>query len=888
MRSYLLTDERRQEIREKSQRVEPHAHSFYSLLDGETTPEDLVKTTLEKNMPAASISDHGVMYSLVDLVNLSNKHKQKYLIAMEAYVVRSHIIKTKAESSKEDGNGREHLLLIAMNNEGYKNLMRLASIAATEGFYYRPRIDDELLKKYNEGLIATSACLGSRFSQLIMRGDVEGAKRELKKYQKLFNGRFYLEIQPTKEYLQKIVNHQLIKLGKELGIPLLATSDAHYLNREDARAHDVLLTMQSNDTLNNPLRWQFPGDTFFIASRQEMFDLFFEDCESELDEQLANRPEIEWKLNPNDEVFEREIIGINKKTGAQEIITKKFIRFKHELPADIIEDAMDNSIEIADRCQAEVNFDKVYLPKVAIPENPEFEAWHAKKGGKKEENYLRYLCIKGLKDRGLTAPIYRERLEHELNVINGMGFPDYFLLLEDVISWCAKNDIPVGPGRGCFLPGQKVTTLEHGLVNIEKVKEGDHVLTHRKVFKPVKGVQQYEIDEKIAKATFVDNEGTYSSIKATEDHEIFVIPKEMGLDFKLAKWMPIGELKKGDVLLKPIGKDTPDCHHKDHKEKCVHCNGKPVSEEYDEAMRQFHETAMNTSRVIEKAISSLTKKVDDEKSNELTSIQESFEEMRDAFGFDLTIERTFEEASQELIDLGFVPVTIESVEFEHYTGSVYDLSVNGVSSYTVNGVAVHNSAAGSLVSYALGITNVDPIEYGLLFERFLNPKRGKLPDIDIDFCIKNRGRVMSYIMEKHGREHTANIATFGRLQTKAVIKDVAKAMAIPFEEVNAFTKLLPSGPGASIHVHEIKDNPEFSFFVNKYPDLFEYAAKLEGSPRHVSQHAAGMVVSPPEHPLWSLIPIQKGKEVIEGVEAGYLTQLEKGAVEELGLNYKIV
>lgn len=184
------------------------------------------------------------MYSLVDFVKLCKEKGQKPIIAMEAYVVRNHQIKGKQESSSESdtgGNNREHLLLIAMNEVGYKNLMKLASIASTEGFYYRPRIDDNLLKKHSEGLIATSACLGSRFSQLIGRGDISGCKKELKAYMKMFPGRFFLEIQPTKEYLQKVVNHQLIKISKELGIPLVATTDAHYLNRDDSRTHDALL-----------------------------------------------------------------------------------------------------------------------------------------------------------------------------------------------------------------------------------------------------------------------------------------------------------------------------------------------------------------------------------------------------------------------------------------------------------------------------------------------------------------------------------------------------------------------------------------------------------------------------------------------------------------------
>lgn len=729
MRSYCLTDERRKEIREKGLLVNVHTHSYYSLLDGSTHPEELVKYTKELGQPATCISDHGVMYSLVDLVNFCNKYNQKYLIAMEAYVVFNHIIKSKSESDKENGMGREHLLLIAINETGYRNLMRLASIAATEGFYYRPRIDDELLKKYNEGIIATSTCLGSRFSQLIMKGDFEGCKKQLKKYQKMFNNRFYLEIQPTKEYFQKIVNHAMIKFSKELNIPLLATTDAHYLKRSDAKSHDVLLTIQSNDVLSNPFRWQFPGDTFFVASRQEMFDMFFEECEAELDEALLNKPESEWKVDEEDEIFEKEITYWDEKKKQNVTITKKYIRFKHNIPTEIIEDAMDNTVEIADRSELEIKFDKVYLPRVEIPYNPEFEEWHKKRGGKKEENYLRYLCIKGLKKKGKTSKEYRERLEYELDVINSMGFPDYFLLLEDVVSWCRKNNIPVGPGRGCFTPGQKVMTLEHGLINIEKIQPGDHVLTHRKVYKPVKGVHQYDINEKVVKVTFSDNNENYSSITATEDHEIFVIPKEMGLDFKCAKWMSISDLRKGDILLKPIGKDIPDHFAKNHREKCVHCNGKPVSEEYDEMVRQFHETAMNNTRVIEKTISILSKKVDNEKLEELNNIKENFEQIRDVFGFDLTIERTFEEASQELMDLGYIPVKVESIEFEHYEGPVYDLSVEGVTSYTINGVAVHNSAAGSLVSYAIGITSVDPIEYGLLFERFLNPKRGKLPKL---------------------------------------------------------------------------------------------------------------------------------------------------------------
>ncbi|MNB98490.1 DNA polymerase III subunit alpha [compost metagenome] len=318
----------------------------------------------------------------------------------------------------------------------------------------------------------------------------------------------------------------------------------------------------------------------------------------------------------------------------------------------------------------------------------------------------------------------------------------------------------------------------------------------------------------------------------------------------------------------------------------MNCFGKKNAEWIEDYNRQYHETAMNANRVVEKTLSNLMTLVEDSSIGEdLDKAKYSLEEMRTMFGMNEVVqfEKEITLFSEELLEIGYHIAFVENIVYEKYIGPVYDLTVEDDTSYTINGVAVHNSAAGSLVSYAIGITNVDPIKYSLLFERFLNPKRGKLPDIDLDFCIKNRGRVMNYIMERFGKEHVANIATFGRLQTKAVIKDVGKVMGIPYEDVNNFTKLLPSGPGANIHISDIYHIPECKPFVDKYPDLFQLAGKLEGSPRHVGQHAAGMVVSPPEYPIWSLIPIQRGKEVIEGVEAGYLTQLEKGPVEDLGL-----
>lgn len=709
-----------------------------------TNPKQLVQYTLDLQQPAACISDHGVMYSLVDFAQVAKEKGQKSIIAMEAYIVRNMLIKGKQESESEAGqNNREHLLLIAMNEVGYRNLMKLASIAATEGFYYRPRIDDEVLKKHSDGLIATSACLGSRFSQLIMKGNLTEARKELKIYAKMFPGRFFLEIQPTKEYQQKIVNHALIKLSTELGIPLVATTDAHYLKRSDSNTHDTLLAMQSNDTLSNPMRWRFPGDTFFVCSRQEMLDLFKEDCKAKVDGEIENKPESEWLINSNDYTSEETVDYIDKKTGKPMSKNIKYVHFKHDIPVELIEQACDNTVVISDMCDFELKFDQTYLPKVQIPENNEFDAWYnakvvqAQKEGKepqsKEAYYLRYACIKGLKNRGVTSKEYRERLDYELDVIISMGFPDYFLLLEDVVSWCHKNGIPVGPGRGCFVPGQVVET-RNGFKKIENIKKGDFVLTHRRNYKEVRSVQKYKENKEIAVVKFnkLNGDNSNSIVKSTVDHEFFVIPKHYGKDFKNAKWASASELEVGDIMLLPVAKSDACTHsHKGH-EDCLNCFGKKNAEWIEEHNRQYHETAVNATRVVEKSLNSLMTMVKDSDMEQyLDTAKYSLEEMRNAFGMNEVIhfEKDMELFSEELLEMGYELALVEKVTTENYKGNVYDLTVEGDTSYTVNGVAVHNSAAGSLVSYAIGITNVDPIQYGLLFERFLNPKRGKLPKL---------------------------------------------------------------------------------------------------------------------------------------------------------------
>lgn len=570
--------------------VHLHGHSEKSLLDGMTRHNELVDYTLQIGQPASCITDHGNLYSIVDHFQYAESKGQKPIAGFEAYVVNDYKFKDKSEADSETETKREHMVLLATNNDGYKRITKMCSVGMTDGFYYRPRIDDKLIAEIGTGgVIGMSACLAGRIAQNLLKDRIEEAEKWAVFYHNLFKGNFYLEIQPTMEKDQVKVNKGIIELHKKLGLPIVATSDYHYLRAEDSETHDVLLAMQSRRLVNDPQRWRFPGNTFYVMTREQMTEAF--------------------------------------RSNGHEVLDQNVIQL-----------AMDTTVEIAEKCNVSFNWGSHVLPKIEPPaDNVEFNSWASKRqtDGSPSSDYLRYLCIKGLKEKGLITKEYRDRLDFELKVINDMGFPDYFLIFWDIMKFCRENDVPVGPARG--------------------------------------------------------------------------------------------------------------------------------------------------------------------------------------------------------------------------------------------------SGGGSLVAYACGITGIDPIPYGLIFERFLNPERGKLPDIDSDFCVKKGWMVFDYLIKKYGKEHCCNIATFGRLQVKAVIKDIAKALGVPFEEVNEITKGIPKDIK---HITELKELPEFDPFFKKYPAILKHALKLEGSPRHVSQHPAGICITPVA--ITDLLPVQNAKETEEGVEPGFLSQFEKDQTEQCG------
>jgi len=545
----------------RSDFVHLHVHSEYSLLDGANRIKDLIQRTKELGMDSVAITDHGVMYGVIDFYKEAIANGIKPILGCEVYTARRSRFDRDSGLDSDQG----HLVLLAQNNKGYKNLMKIVSIGFTEGFYYKPRIDIEVLKKYSEGIIALSACLSGDIPFYLMQGNYKKAEELALCLNSIFGQRnFFLELQINGIEEQNLVNQKLIKLSKETGIPLVATNDAHYLKKEDARAHEILLCIQTATNINDENRMRFSTDEFYIKSPEEMFDLF------------KNIPE-----------------------------------------------AIENTIDIAKRCNVEIEFGKLHLPEFKVPGNEDpFE-------------FLKRMCYEGLKKRyGNDYEKNIERLDYELSVINQMGYVDYFLIVWDFIRFAKESNIMVGPGRG--------------------------------------------------------------------------------------------------------------------------------------------------------------------------------------------------------------------------------------------------SGAGSLAAYCLSITNVDPIKYNLIFERFLNPERVSMPDFDIDFCVVRRQEVIDYVVEKYGEDHVAQIITFGTMAARGVIRDAGRALEIPYHEVDRIAKMIPFMPGMTID-RALKLNPELNAIYEedeKVSDLINTAKQLEGMPRHASTHAAGVVIS--KDPINECVPLQKNDSITT-------TQFPMTLLEEMGL-----
>ena len=560
--------------------VHLHVHTQYSLLDGAIRVGDLVERAKKYRMPAMAITDHGNMFGALEFYTKAHAAGVKPIIGCEVYVAPGSRHDKSGASSSGDASG--HLVLLCKNRVGYRNLCRLVSTAYQDGFYYRPRIDWDLLSDNNEGLIALTACLGGEIPNLICRGRMDHARQRAEEMSRVFdNNRLYLELQENFLAEQEVANKGLIEIGKQLGLPLVATNDCHYLTRDDAFAHEVLLCIQTGKTMDDPNRMRFANEEFYVKTPDEMGELF-----KALPEAVSNSVEIAERCN-----LELDVSGKN-----------------YHFPSLALSDAQTPSQALEQQSFEGLEQRIAEISKI----RPDFSA----------DDHV----------------AYKARLEQELKIINQMGFPDYFLIVADFINWAKNHDIPVGPGRG--------------------------------------------------------------------------------------------------------------------------------------------------------------------------------------------------------------------------------------------------SAAGSLVAYALRITDIDPKPYHLLFERFLNPERISMPDIDVDFCINGREDVINYVRDKYGKDNVAQIITFGSMLARAVIRDVGRGMGMPYGEVDTIAKLIPNPVGKKVTLKDAqKQEPRLRELIEKdarVKKLFKVAMSLEGLTRHASTHAAGVVVTP--EPLTNYLPLY-----VDPKSHGQVTQFDMGYVEKIGL-----
>ena len=542
-----------------------HVHTEYSLLDGSNKIKEYVARVKELGMDSAAITDHGVMYGVIDFYRAAKAAGINPILGCEIYVAPGSRFDREAGKGTSDDR-YYHLVLLAENNQGYANLMKIVSKGFVEGFYYKPRVDLEVLREYHEGLIALSACLAGEVQRNLARGFYEDAREAALRYEEIFGkGNFFLELQDHGIPEQKMVNQQLLRMSRELAIELVATNDVHYTYAEDAGAHDILLCLQTGKKLADEDRMRYEGGQYYVKTPQEMAQLF------------PYAPQ-----------------------------------------------ALENTHKIAERCHVDIEFGVTKLPRFDVPEG--YTAWE----------YLNRLCRQGLETRySQVTKELTDRLEYELDVIKTMGYVDYFLIVWDFIRYAREHDIMVGPGRG--------------------------------------------------------------------------------------------------------------------------------------------------------------------------------------------------------------------------------------------------SAAGSLVAYTLGITKLDPIRYNLLFERFLNPERVSMPDIDVDFCFERRQEVIDYVVEKYGKDRVVQIVTFGTLAARGVIRDVGRVMDLPYALCDTIAKMVPNELNITIdRALEMSQELRTMYETDEQiKTLIDMAKRLEGLPRHTSMHAAGVVIS--QKSVDEYVPLARASD------GTIITQFTMTTLEELGL-----
>jgi len=956
--------------------VHLHVHTQYSLLDGAIRIDALLNRAENFGMNSVAITDHGTMFGVVEFYEKAVKAGIKPIVGCECYLAPRSIAK-KDKSSY-------HLVLLAQNDEGYRNLCKMASVAQLKGFYYKPRIDKELLKAHSKGLIGLSACLKGEVPSLIRQGKTDEADAAAKFYTDLFGeGNFFLELQNNGLKEQEIANEGLLDMSQRLSIPMVATNDCHYLDKEDVRAHEVLLCIQTGKTMNDADRFRFETD------------------------QLYFKP--------------------------PDIMNADF----RDYPG-----ALENTADIAEKCQIEFDFKTYHFPQFdadsGLSPDELFEQ-KTRAGFEKRLGEIRK------KHPDTDEKIYNERLDYEIGIINQMGFPGYFLIVADFIQYAKENGVPVGPGRGCIVPDSKVLLADGTETEIRKIKADDHIITHLGNILPVRDKMAYDCDEEIVRIDAANEMLSLTQdhkVWAVRSETCTVdTPKTRPIVCEPAckrycspkpsehyhpEWIRAGQLRKNDFVVFPrIASENRDIvfdvskfvERKTHlkydenslwyemgtnrmptkkvpryvpfDENFAKLLGCYISEgwsthgerecapgfgfhrqdtEYAQELQHLLEAVFGLesriifrnslqvigySKIAGEFLASLCGKdannrhipldiVSDGKDESLRTLiaymfrggghdgacdetisikysttspvlASQLRFLLARFGYWTTLLRQGKEKGTEIsvklagrqllrwnddfpafsprhspqnlcgndsfcVDEQYIYLRIKETGRSAYKGKVYDISVPPDTSYVANSMAIHNSAAGSMVAYSLGITDLDPIEHGLIFERFLNPARVSMPDIDVDFCINGREQVFRYVVDRYGGgDYVAQIITFGKLKTRAVIRDVGRALDIPLREVDAIAKMVPDVLNISLD-DALRQEPRIREMAKndaRIKDLISICRVLEGLPRHASTHAAGVVIG--DKPLAEYLPLYKGKK------GEVVTQFDMKYVEKIGL-----
>ena len=958
-----------------------HVHSHYSLLDGLPKIDEILDYAQKFGMDSVALTDHGVIYGAVEFYKKATERKIKPIIGTELYLALERMVDKKPNIDDK----RYHIILLVKNEIGYKNLVKLLTKAHLEGFYYKPRIDEELLKQYSEGLICLSACLQGKIPKLILAKRIEEAEKTAQKYQEIFGtDNFYLELQHHPNIReQKIVNEALITISKKFGIPLVATNDCHYLKPEDAQAQDILMLINTGADPNDPERLTLKADDFSMRSPEKMAEDFKEIPEAiENTQKIVNLcnfqftlgktklPQFEVPSGKTQDEYLRELCyrGLKRRFG-ENVSSEIIKRLEYELSVikqtgfasyflivqDFVNWAKENRIVVgpgrgclllgtkilmADGTQKEIQKieigDSIISGEEKIRKvtnifnydiNEKVAAIEAKMPpGKKlfltaDHKLLatrHQMCpvMKGDK-KTICKPTCNRSCKNQL-------WKDYKLEWIEAKN-LRKNDFLVYPITSSYHCREVIFDL----FKFDKHLKGDkefvwyEIGTNKLIPKKVK--RYIKLDKKLARLLgFYLAEGFVRLEKKFKGKDIS--HGIIGFGFNKNEIKNIEEVRK--LLWEIFGLNSSLAPHKKRGGIEVLAYSRVVAKFFKKlcgkgalnksippqiikspnkiiislltalfkgdgsnkgVMRiSFDSVSYNLISQVKLLLARLgimasvkSRKYKEKNWNpsyKLTISGKQLFKYNQIFkDFRIPIKKQKFYRNDYFIQGNYIFFPVKNLEIKGYHGKVYDFTVEKDVSYVANDITVHNSVGGSLVSYLLNITNIDPLKYNLLFERFLNPERVSMPDIDLDFTDRRRDEVIEYVRQKYGQDKVAQIITFGTMAARAVIRDVGRALGYPYLFCDKIAKMIPFGQTLDETLAKIPEFRQLYEMDSTAQKLIEFARKLEGVARHASTHACGVVIS--AEPLDSICPLQHPTQDDEAI----VTQYEMHSIEDLGL-----